>query len=202
MSKIFGNVVAISETKSGTPGVRLSLYTGKNQDGSYRESTMVDLVGKSLEGLAVKDRVVCEVGHLEESIFTRKTGEKGAALRSIAFSATKADKAEAITVRGNLVADSEASPNGKPKFRIGVNHKDKDGNAHSAFYSVLVAKGDGEFKKGDFVEVAGILTLTIGKQGDRVFRDIIAFSAEKVEKAPDAGGAYPADADDDEELPF
>lgn len=202
-TKLFGTVVAATATKGGTPAIRLSLYTGKNQDGSYKESTMVDLVGKALNGLAVKDRVLAEVSHMDESVFTRSNGEKGVSLKAVAFSAEKVDKGEAITVRGNLVADTEESPNGKPKFRIGVNFKDKDG-AKSAFYSVLSAKGEGAgMAKGTFVEVSGLLVLSVGKKNDRVFRDIIAFNVDKVEKASaSTADDLPAYDDSDDDLPF
>lgn len=213
-SKIHGTVMSVNATKSGIPAARLALYTGKNQDGTYKESTMVDLVGKALDGLAVKDRVTAEVGNLEEVIFDRKNGAKGSALKGFAFAAVKEPKGEAFIAQGNLVADPGVTKNGTPTFRIGVNHKDKDGKEQSSFYTVIVPKADTSgLTKGSFVEVQGQLSLNIGKDGDKVFRDVVAFGLTALEKGaksaaapasePESDSMYaqlPDDTDDD--LPF
>lgn len=197
MSKtvVSGNIFWLGQIPgTSTTSAKVGLYAGKNQDGSYKKGPVIELVGKALDGLAVKDRITAEVGHLKENIFKRGNGEVDCSLAGFAFKAEKTtERLDAFCVSGNVVADPEPNDNGKMRFAVAVNYKDKDDNKLSSFYNVTAVMGGADdLCKGDLVEVSGILMTKVGKNGDKVFRDLTGFRITKLAKDGDKGPAAAA----------
>jgi len=188
MSKIFGNVIATSTTKGGTPTAKVGLYAGKNQDGTYRDGPVIELLGKPLAGLTVGQKVLATVGAINDRIYTRQDGTNGIGVSAVAMKCEVVveGKQNPVTLTGNLVAD----PDDKGVFRIGVHDSDKEDKDVTTFYSVRAVGVDvSGLVKGAFVEISGQLTFGLGKDGDKVFRNVSAFSVNKVEKKEAAPAA-------------
>lgn len=185
-TKITGNIIATSATQGGTPTARVGLYAGKNADGTYKEGPVVELYGKPLAGLAVGEKVSVTVGAISDRIYTRQDSTNGIGLSAVAMKVEKVNKetkVDPIIIQGNLVAD----PDEKGGFRIGVHDSDAEAKDVTTFYGVRTVGVDtANLAKGAFVELSGQLTVSLGKDGDRVFRNLTAFSMKKIEKKAEA----------------
>lgn len=181
-TRIFGNVIATSATKGGTPTARIGLYAGKDKEtGEYRDGPVIEVIGKPLADLKVGQKAQVTVGAISDRIYDRNEGGQGVGLNAVAMKAEVVEgdaKHDPIVIQGNLVADPEGSD-----FRVGVHDTDKEDKDVTTFYGVRTVKIDtSDLKKGSFVELSGQLTVSIGKNGDRAFRNLTAFSMKKIEK--------------------